>query len=194
MNAASGVPQQKQKQDGNCSRIAPNTAAGSCAAPAQTSTSRASTTFDISPTRIRSVAAAIMPLELAGRADAADLDPRGRVGIEQRQRLIAQAGETSLERGGLAPGLVAGPNHRVDGQEYVRAAATDGNLGQDQRGGRKRGPSRGATAFRVERKTTDPYGPSARRKARWLVDDPFAAKAFARYILEPVCVPREVAS
>ena len=57
-NAASGVPQQKQKQEGNCSRIAPKTAAGSWAAPADTSTSRASTTFDISPASIRPVAAA----------------------------------------------------------------------------------------------------------------------------------------
>ena len=31
MKAASGVPQQKQKQDGNCSRSAPKSAAGSCA-------------------------------------------------------------------------------------------------------------------------------------------------------------------
>ena len=60
MKAASGVPQQKQKQEGNCSRIAPKTAAGSWAAPALTSTSRASTTFDISPAPIRSVAAAII--------------------------------------------------------------------------------------------------------------------------------------
>jgi hypothetical protein len=60
MKAASGVPQQKQKQEGNCSRIAPKTAAGSCAAPAETSTSRASTIFDISPALIRSVAAEII--------------------------------------------------------------------------------------------------------------------------------------
>ena len=56
MNAASGVPQQKQKQDGNCSRIAPKTAAGSCAAAPQATTSRASTTLLISPAPIRSVA------------------------------------------------------------------------------------------------------------------------------------------
>ena len=57
-NAASGDPQQKQKQDGNSSRRAPNVAAGSCADGASTITSRASTTFSSSPPRIRSTAAA----------------------------------------------------------------------------------------------------------------------------------------
>src|SRR3954468_24379543 len=56
MKAASGVPQQKQKQAGNCSRIAPKTAAGSWAAAALTITSRASTTLESSPTAIRDVA------------------------------------------------------------------------------------------------------------------------------------------
>ena len=58
MNAASGVPTQKQKQAGNCSRMAPKSAAGSWAAPAPTTTSRASTTLLISPASIRVVAAA----------------------------------------------------------------------------------------------------------------------------------------
>ena len=56
--AACGVPQQKQKQEENCSRIEPNNAAGSCAEAPATTTSRASTTLLISPAPIRSVAAA----------------------------------------------------------------------------------------------------------------------------------------
>src|ERR1044072_4915217 len=58
MKAASGVPQQKQKQEGNCSRIAPNNAPGSWAAPALTITSRASTTLLSPPASMRLVAAA----------------------------------------------------------------------------------------------------------------------------------------
>ncbi len=58
MNAASGVPTQKLKQEGKPSLIAANIAAGSWAEPARTTTSRASTTLAISPARIRSTAAA----------------------------------------------------------------------------------------------------------------------------------------
>ena len=54
--AASGVPQQKQKQAENCSRIAPKSAAGSWAEGEVTSTSRARTTLRISPASIRRVA------------------------------------------------------------------------------------------------------------------------------------------
>ena len=43
--AASGVPQQKQKQDGKTSRMALKTIAGSWAESASTRTSRASTIF-----------------------------------------------------------------------------------------------------------------------------------------------------
>ncbi len=57
MNAPSGEPAQKQKHDGNSSRRAPKTAAGSCATGRSTVTSRASTTFSSSPARMRSVAA-----------------------------------------------------------------------------------------------------------------------------------------
>ena len=57
MNDASGVPTQKQKQDGNCSRRAPKIAAALCAFAPSTVTSRASTTLLISPAPIRSVAA-----------------------------------------------------------------------------------------------------------------------------------------
>ena len=58
MNAASGVPTQKQKHDPNSSRSAPNRAAGEWAEGASTRTSRARTTFSISPALIRSTAAA----------------------------------------------------------------------------------------------------------------------------------------
>ena len=88
MKAACGVPQQKQKQEENCSRIAPKRAAGSWAAAAVTSTSRARTTFDISPAAIRSVAAAIMRSKSPGGRDAGDLDPQVGMRIEQRQRIV----------------------------------------------------------------------------------------------------------
>ncbi len=172
MKAASGVPQQKQKQEENCSRIAPKTAAGSWAAPAVTSTSRASTIFDISPAPIRSVAAGDHPLELTGRAGAADLDPRGRVRVEQRQRVRAQTAQAGRQSRRLLAGIVAGTDDRVDGEEGLTAAATERELGQDQRGGRQRRPRRGAAALGVEGKAARPRrhrrqraGHAARRRS-----------------------------
>ena len=58
MKAASGVPTQKQKQDGKSSRRAPSIGAGSWAAGASTVTSRASTTLSTLAGRIGSTAAA----------------------------------------------------------------------------------------------------------------------------------------
>ena len=106
--AASGVPRQKQKQDGNCSRRAPKIAAGSWAAAASTVTSRASTTLLISPLSIRSVADSTAASKSAGRKHAADLRPIGEVRVEQRQRVGAQAGEPRRDPLGDRTGVVSG--------------------------------------------------------------------------------------
>ena len=118
MKAASGVPTQKQKQAGNCSRMAPKRAAGSWAAPALTTTSRASTTLLISPASIRAVAAPTAASKSPGRAGAADLRVRGRVRVEHRQRrLAAQASQARRQRRAARRRVVSRLDDRIEGQE-----------------------------------------------------------------------------
>ncbi len=197
MKAASGVPTQKQKQAGNCSRMAPNRAAGSWAAPALTTTSRASTTLLISPASIRAVAAADGGFEVARRAGAADLRVRGRVRVEHRQRrLAAQAGQARRHRGAARVRVVSRLDDRVEREEGAIAAAAERELGQDQRAGRERGPGRGAAALGVEGEAAEPDRAGTRRQPARLVEDRrrrlFAGTARRRR--RKRAAPREAAS
>ncbi len=94
---------------GNCSRIEPKTAAGSCAEAPATTTSRASTTLLISPAPIRSVAAATERSKSPRGPGAANLRARRQVRVEQRQWAAAQTGQSSLQRGALLSRVVARP-------------------------------------------------------------------------------------
>ena len=132
MKAASGVPQQKQKQAGNCSRIAPNSGAGSWAAAVVTTTSRASTTLLISSSAILNVAA---PPSLRNRpGDERCGSRRGRSGAGRAAAAAprAQAGETGDERGGARVRVVTGLHHGVDGEKGAPAAAAERKLRQDE--------------------------------------------------------------
>ena len=170
MKAASGVPQQKQKQEENCSRIAPNRAAGSWAAPALTSTSRASTTLDISPASIRAVAVAIVCSKSTGgrtlliSTREVGWGSSSGNGSERKPASRASTAPT------LAP-VLAGVDDRVERREGLLAAAADRELGQDQRGRRQRRPGRGTTPFRVEGETANPDRTGTGRQSRRLVDD-----------------------
>ena len=168
--AASGVPQQKQKQDGNCSRRAPKTAAGSWAAAALTTTSRASTTLLISPAAIRSVAAATAASNSPGGSTlriSAGRSGAGRASAAASARRPASLAASPLDR---ALGAVAGRDDQVDGEEGLVAAAAERELRQDHRGRREGGPGRRCGALGVEGEAPGPDRPGPRGQARRLVE------------------------
>ena len=100
--AASGVPQQKQKQEGNCSRIAPNSAAGSCRGGADNHLAGEHHLAHL-PRSDPGACRIDRPLELARRSGAADLGVRGGMRVEQRQRVGAQSRQPSGQRGAACP-------------------------------------------------------------------------------------------
>ena len=166
MKAASGVPQQKQKQEGNC-----------CASHRRRRRSRARRLRSPTPHGTRSSTspgpdplgrAGDHSLELAGGTSAADLDSRGRVGVEQRQRVGPQAAQARGKRHrGLAQ-VIAGMDDSVDREEGLVATATERELGQDQRGLPQRRPGRGAapSGSKAKPPTQTPPAPAGRPGAR----------------------------
>jgi hypothetical protein len=114
--------------------------------------------------------------EGAGRAGAADLRTRGRVRVEQRQgRVGAQAGEPRPQLGRAPLGVVARSDHRVDGEEALRVAPGDRDLGQEQRAGLERAPARASPTLRIEGESTEPDRSGTGGQRARLVEDRVAA-------------------
>ncbi len=157
MKAASGVPAQKQKQAGNCSLIAPKIGPGSWAAGASTITSRASTTFSISPAAIRPVAFSTaaskarggFALRIVGRSVGCG-SSRGRDASARRP--ASRAASSAARRSASSPG----PDDRVDGDVGLLPAPHDRDLGQEERAGLERAPGRRAAALGVEGEAAEP--------------------------------------
>ena len=106
--AASGVPQQKQKQEENCSRMAPNRAAGSWAAGEPTTTSRARTTLCISPASILSVAAPTIASKSPGgralRISACEVGWGSSIGSGSSRRPASRASMAAVLSPASSPG------------------------------------------------------------------------------------------
>ena len=109
MKAASGVPTQKQKQEGNCSRIAPKAAAGSWAAGRLDDDLAGDDDLAHLPRLDPLGRGGDGRFELARGADAADARAGGRVGVDHRQRLFAQSRQARRELAASRPGSSPGP-------------------------------------------------------------------------------------
>src|ERR1044072_8172184 len=130
--------------------------------------------------------------EVARETNAANLRPLGEVRIEQRQRLVAQAGQPGGDSNLDGVGIATGADDRVHRQEGTIALTTDRQLGQTHRRRAERGPVRGAGAVRSEGEATGPDRSSTRRQPDRLVEDrPLAQpRALARHVGEPVLAAR----
>ena len=179
VKAASGVPQQKQKQAGNWSRIAPNRAAGSWAEPASTITSRASTTLLISPAPIRSVAAATAASNSAGgralRISAWAVGCGSSSGNGSSRRPASRASAAATRAAASSPG----PTSALTVRKVRSPLRQSESSGRTSEPGASEDQAEDAAALRREGEAAEPDRPGAGRQPGRLVDDAVAAAAQA---------------
>ncbi len=133
------MPQQKQKQEGNCSRSRAEDGGGIVGGSRPDR--HLAGEHDLAHLALGDALCGRFDgrFEVAGRTHTANPGTVGQVGVEHRQGIGgAQAGQPRADPIGLRGCVVAGRNDQVDRQKALVAGPADRQLRQDQRGGRKR--------------------------------------------------------